>query len=110
MLNKYFKNLLIKLKSMENKISHSPLPADVLPIEVVKEEFNEILLNKKMNFSTAIREVIDGKKITRLEWKDKNIYGFLKDGYLSLHKIDDKIYQWVVSDGDLLGNDWIVVV
>jgi hypothetical protein len=109
MLTEYFKNLLTKLKSMENKISRSPLPSDVLPTEVVKEEFDEVLIDEEMGFSAAIREVIDGKKVTKVEWGNKNIYGLMKDGYLMLHKEDDKFYNWVVSEGDTNGGDWIVI-
>ncbi len=100
------KILRTNLKLMENKISRSPLPTEVEPI---KEEFDEILKDEEMSFPVAIRDVIDGKKIHKLEWKDKEYYGFLKDGILCLHKPDGKTYQWVLSDGDLNGNDYIVI-
>ena len=62
-----------------------------------------------MDFPAAIKEVIDGKKIHKLEWKDKEYYGWLNGNILSLHKPDTKNYQWVLNDGDLKGNDYIVV-
>lgn len=62
-----------------------------------------------LSFPEAIQEVIDGKKITRLEWKDAGTYGFLNGDILSLHKnSDEKNYQWIVSDGDLMGKDWVL--
>lgn len=62
-----------------------------------------------MAFPEAIKEVIEGRKITKLEWEDKGYYGFLNRDVLSLHKPDGKNYQWIVSEGDLLGKDWMVV-
>ena len=64
-----------------------------------------------MDFPSAIQEIIQGKKITKLEWGNKKVYGFLNPNtnFLSLHKEDGKDYQWIISDGDLLGNDWIVI-
>lgn len=41
-----------------------------------------------MTFLQAIAEVAKGKKITRLEWKDSEFFGVLKDGFLMLHKPD----------------------
>lgn len=83
---------------MENKlISESPLP--------VKRE--EVLIG--MDFYTALREVVGGLKIHKLEWEDKGYYGFLEEGVLKLHKPDGKTYTWILSDGDLSGTDWVVI-
>ena len=63
-----------------------------------------------MAFDQAIRRVIDGKKITKLEWKDKRSYCLLADNLLQLHKAGeapDKLHPWIINDGDLLGTDWI---
>ena len=62
-----------------------------------------------MSFPMAIQKVMEGKKIHKLEWKDKEYYGFLNGGLLSLHKPDGKNYQWILNDGDLLGNDYIIL-
>ena len=76
-------------------------------------DFNKILVKKPepetMNFPGAIECVIDGKKIHKLEWKDPEYYGLLKDSFLMLHKPDGKFYAWSVSEGDLLGEDYIVI-
>ena len=66
-------------------------------------------LSINLNFSKAIQEVINGKKITRVEWNNAGIYGFLNGNVLSLHKLDNKNYQWIINDGDLLANDWMVI-
>jgi hypothetical protein len=62
-----------------------------------------------MDFPTALKGVISGKIMTRLEWITKQIpdYGILDGGYLKLHK-PDGFHVWMVSDGDLLANDWVI--
>lgn len=61
------------------------------------------------DFPGALKAVINNRKITKLEWGNNAYYGVLKDGYLMLHKADDKFYTWIISDGDLLGQDWVVL-
>jgi hypothetical protein len=65
-------------------------------------------MTKQLEFSQAINEVIDGKRITRIAWHNNAIFGELKGGFLMLHK-DNEYKHWVISDGDLLGMDWVVV-
>ena len=47
-------------------------------------------------------------KITKLEWNDESVYGYLKDSILTLHK-DGQDYTWGINDGDIAGEDWIVI-
>lgn len=60
------------------------------------------------DFPEAMRRVIDGRKITRLEWGTNNSYGLLKDGRLMIY-VEGKLHQWLVSDGDMLATDWVVL-
>lgn len=62
-----------------------------------------------MKFPEAMREVIKGNRITKLEWNDTNAYASLLHGYLKLRKGDGTLHNWIVSDGDMLGEDWVVV-
>lgn len=62
-----------------------------------------------LSFAQAIEKVALGKMISRLEWDNTAFYGVLKDGQLMLHKPDSKFYQWIISDGDILGDDWFVL-
>jgi hypothetical protein len=62
-----------------------------------------------MGFHEAMRKVLEGERITKGEWASKNVYGMLRDGFLMIHKTDNKFYQWIISEGDLLGTDWEVV-
>ena len=75
------------------------------PNQVKIEEQNPI----PMTFPDAMRKVIEGKKVHKLEWKDKNYYAFLNGQFLSIHKSDGVNYKWIVSDGDLNGDDYVVV-
>ena len=90
------------------------------PVEEKKEE--PVLINvveegvsptppkiKEMDFPDALREVIAGKKITKLEWCNKAVYGELKDERLVLWKEDGKMYHWLLSEGDAKGEDWVVI-
>lgn len=65
-----------------------------------------------LDFPSAMKEIIEGKKVTKLEWEDENAYGILRDGFLMLYKKNEqdyKDYQWIISDGDLKGEDYIVI-
>jgi hypothetical protein len=62
-----------------------------------------------MSFPDALRELASGKRITRISWGMSDEYGLLEDGYLSIHRSNGNTYRWLVNDGDLIGEDWIVV-
>ena len=79
------------------KKNASPLPAQA------------VLGQRQMNFFKAIELVNNGAKVTRLEWDNEDEYGIKKDGFLMLHKDDDKFYQWIINDGDLEAVDWIII-
>jgi len=61
------------------------------------------------SFPEAIKAIMRGKKVTRFEWDDTKLYGFLNKDTLSLHKADGNNYQWIVTDGDLFAKDWMIV-
>jgi hypothetical protein len=86
---------------MDEPISQSPKPQEVAPVVVEGETV--------MSFPEAMKQVIDGKKITRVEWKNKEIYCLINGEFLSIHKEDGKNYQWIVNDGDMLSTDWVVI-
>ena len=62
-----------------------------------------------MDFKDALIEVLMGKSITSLEWEDKKYYGILKDEKLMLHKSDGLYYDWIISEGDMRSDDWVVL-
>lgn len=89
----------------------SPLPnvtkiEDVTPVSPVK-----VIINDKkelLTFHQIIDLLLDGKKVTRVEWKNEQIYGELRDNTLQLNKMG-KVHAWIVSDGDMMGEDWYVI-
>ena len=62
-----------------------------------------------MNFTQGIEEVLKGNKIHKLEWKDKAYFAMMVNQILKLHKPDGKFYEWILSYGDLSGDDYIVI-
>lgn len=62
-----------------------------------------------MDFPEALRQVIKGKKITKLEWGNPKFFVYLWNSHLSLQKEDGENYDLIVSDGDLMGLDWVVL-
>ncbi|MCR4324172.1 MAG: DUF2829 domain-containing protein [Candidatus Curtissbacteria bacterium] len=61
-----------------------------------------------MSFPDAMREVINGKKVARISWGNKD-YGFLKGEWLTIFT-KGAFHTWSVSQGDLEGEDWMVVI
>lgn len=80
---------------MKNK-SQSPLPSEESAVET------------PIAFPFAIEMLIGGKKIRRKEWESEDEYGLLKDNFLMIHR-NDKFHTWIVSEGDLLAQDWVVI-
>lgn len=86
---------------MPDEISHSPTPA--------KKDLAYRPIEVKMNFTQAVNAIVDGRKVHKLEWQDREYYGILNDATLMLHKPDNKLYAWIVSEGDIVGTDYIVI-
>jgi len=85
---------------MENNQSHSPVPSK-------KEEI------KQMTFPEAIQAILAGHKITRVLWDDREEYCLTREGWLMIHtKKESKLgafHKWLISDGDYLADDWIIL-
>lgn len=73
-----------------------------------------------MDFSSAIKQVLEGKRVTRLEWGNPEIYLLMfmwgnispqqpAGKYLSIHHADGSVNPLIINDGDMLGDDWVVV-
>lgn len=78
---------------MENQ---SPVP------QTVKQKKVE------MPFYDAVRCMMEGAKVTRVEWNNEEEFGCMKDGYLMVHT-GGKYHKWIVTDGDYLPKDWVLV-
>lgn len=67
----------------------------------------EVYANQ-MGFADAIQAIIAGKKVTKLEWNTQEVYGLLRDGRLTLF-IDNTFKDWIVSEADMVGEDWTII-
>jgi hypothetical protein len=79
-------------------VATSPLPTKI----EVKDE------TPMLTFPQAMEALIDGKKATKKEWDNEESYGIMKEGYLIIHK-DGKDHQWLVSQGDMEGKDYVII-
>ena len=61
-----------------------------------------------LKFSDAIEKIVEGKRVTRIAWENKD-YCLLKDGWLSIYTKDD-FHIWKVNDGDMEATDWVEIV
>ena len=80
---------------MEEK-SQSPVP-------------KEVKVQVNFSFPDAVKAIADGKKVTRVEWDNDKIFGFLNGEFISLQKEDGINYQWIIAKGDLEASDWIII-
>jgi hypothetical protein len=62
-----------------------------------------------MSFLEAMKQIIDGKKVTKKQWEDKNIYCFMNGEWLSIHQDDGKNYRWTINAADMWEDDWEIV-
>lgn len=62
-----------------------------------------------LDFPSAIREVIRGRAVTRFEWMNPAIYLVMTEGYLKIRKADTTQHVLLVSDADMLADDWRIV-
>jgi len=82
----------------KSKLKASPVPLKVFPSEVIT----------RFDFPTAIKKMTEGERVTKLEWNDKSCYGLVRSGILTIYR-NGQFHQWVISDGDLAGQDWYVI-
>lgn len=61
----------------------------------------------QMTLPDALREVVRGKSITRVGWMN-NDWCELRDSWLMIRR-DNVWHRWIINDGDLLADDWVVV-
>ena len=80
-----------------DKFSTSPVPEDAKIVKPIS-----------MSFPDAMGEIVNGKKITRVEWNDTQEYGMLKDGFLLIHT-KGQDHRWIVSEADMVAIDWVVI-
>ena len=64
----------------------------------------------EMTFAEAVESLIIGHRLKRLEWPDDGTYVMIANERLSIFKPEDKIvHPLIVSLGDMMGEDWVVI-
>jgi len=74
-----------------------------MPSPVIKNS-----ISKALSFPEAMQAVMDGEKVTRIEWDNKEEYGFMLNERLTVHT-KGKDHTWMVSEGDMVARDWIIL-
>ena len=87
----------------------TPEPLGETPIDGTNDPLSPALMPKSetMDFPDAIRELIAGKRIARIEWHNAD-YGVLRNGWLTIFR-NGTFHTWTVNDGDLTSIDWQVL-
>jgi hypothetical protein len=78
--------------------------AEIVPMTPLPKTQSKALT---MSFPDAMKKIIEGKMVTRVSWGNKD-YCLLKDGWLTIFT-KGNFYTWQVNDGDMEGQDWIVI-
>lgn len=63
-----------------------------------------------MTFPEAMALVIEGKRVTKMEWGNTETYLCLDSGFLKIFKGNPSVGSTLlVSEGDMLGIDWMEI-
>ena len=62
-----------------------------------------------LTFPEAMQAVIKGQKVAREGWENSDYLTLEKPGFLSLHEGNGTVSALLVSDGDMLNDDWIII-
>lgn len=64
---------------------------------------------KHVDFGECLKKlVVDGGKFKRSSWGESKAYITIRDGKLVVFDVsDDLLHPCVVSEGDIMGTDWI---
>lgn len=63
---------------------------------------------RTMNFIDAMKRIQAGEKVSRVSWGNTD-YCLMKDGWLTVYR-KNEFHTWLINDGDMDGQDWIIVI
>lgn len=97
------------------------IPFNPNPIEHQFSPSSEPKSVPGMDFGTALKQVARGQRVTRLEWENPEIWLYMfywgqqnpntpAGKYLSIHHADGTNNPLTPSDGDMMAEDWVVVL
>lgn len=65
--------------------------------------------SESFDFYEALRFIENGQVITKEEWGNDDICGFMKNERLTIRLANGEENDWIISLGDLQGEDYRVV-
>lgn len=86
----------------------SPIPNPKPFKTILVDDVQELSPSRQYNFYEALKHMVEGKKITRIEWNSQEEYGFMKDGIVKIHTRGND-HTWVISEADAIAEDWIII-
>lgn len=89
----------------EAPLTSSPVPAGTTDKLTIKGKMTK---NDLLDFPQAIAAIMDKQKVTRVEWNNPAIYGYLDGGRLRI-MLENGKHDWLVVEGDMFATDWKVV-
>lgn len=64
----------------------------------------------EMDFYEALKAILEGERVTRLEWPGPEHYCLMYNHRIHIHRPDDgKLHPWIIQDGDMAGEDWVIL-
>lgn len=79
------------------------------PVPVKNEEVPAPLKKPvEMDFCEALKQTLDGKKITRIAWDTNTIFGQMLNDRLNIF-INGEFHSWTLVSGDIVATDWVVL-
>lgn len=62
-----------------------------------------------ISFYDALKEIMNGKRVTKKEWNNQDIQMLMLNNTVNIRKEDGSIVPLLIRDIDIVGQDWIVV-
>ena len=81
----------------QNFPTKSPMPKKATPQAITTD------------FHGAIDLILSGKRVTKIEWNNEEIYLMIVDDRLKIHKTDGLFYDLILQRADMDGKDWIII-
>jgi hypothetical protein len=67
-------------------------------------------ITRVKNFTDCLEAILDGEKARRQEWPDDGTFITMRESKLVIFKPEDNmVHPLVVSEGDILGGDWVII-
>jgi hypothetical protein len=92
------------------KTQFSPLPQIVEKIEPPQAtQTGRKKFEVGVDFYAALRLMLKGKSVTRIEWNNKDIYLAIIGDQLKIRNDDKMFHNLIVHTNDITATDWVIV-